>query len=83
MIKPNTDCYFILNILKDYKWHNVIDIMQSKSDNRVNWAVRSRISDLKKKGFNIISLIDKNRQAKYKLIPNLAQLELFGQARPI
>ena len=69
-----TDCELIMLILTDGKWHNVIDIMRQGKPGAVNWAVRSRISDLNRKfsrdraGFFIESRIDVNRQAKYRLI---------------
>ena len=64
-----TDCEIILQILSDGKPHNVIEIMQRGKPGAINWAVRSRVSDLKKKGHNIRSWIDKNRQAVYQLMP--------------
>ena len=64
-----TDCEIILQILSDGKPHNVIEIMQRGKPGCINWAVRSRISDLKKKGHNIRSWIDRNGQAVYQLLP--------------
>lgn len=71
-LKENTDCFFVYGILLDGQWHNVIDIMAKRSITMVNWSVRSRISDLKKKlipfGFTIESKIDTNRQGSYRLV---------------
>ena len=63
-----TDCEIILQILKDYQWHNIIEIMKQGKPFSVNWAVRSRVSDLKKRGCIIESRIGKNGQAEYKLL---------------
>jgi len=63
-----TDCEIILQILSDFKWHNVIEIMQRAKPGCINFACRSRISDLKKKGYQIESEIDTNGQARYRLL---------------
>jgi len=63
------DWQIILNILSDLKWHNVIEIMQRGKPGAINWAVRSRIPDLKKKGYKIDSERDDNGCQKYRLIP--------------
>lgn len=63
-----THCEIILNALKDYQWHNVIEIMQNGFPRCLNVAIRSRISNLKQKGYEIESRIDDNRQAAYRLI---------------
>ena len=68
-----TDSELILNILADGEWHNVITIMKQGKPGAINWAVRSRVSDLKKKlrpeGYDIDSRIGENGQAEYMLIP--------------
>lgn len=70
-LKEGTDCFFIYNILLDERWHNVIDIMQRRSPTIINWAVRSRISNLNDKlkgtGWFIDSRIGSNRQGEYLL----------------
>ena len=65
-----TDCELIYNVLKDGQWHNAVDICLICKPNAVNWALRSRISDLKKKlrknMVDIKSKIDTNGCAKYR-----------------
>lgn len=68
-----TDSEIILNILSGGNWVNVIKIMEIGKPGCINWAVRSRISDLRKKGYNIISEIAENGCAKYKLIKKIEQ----------
>jgi len=69
MTVKKTDCELILDYLKFKKdWCNVIDIMSDLKPTSRNWAVRSRISDLIKKGYNIESRISEiNRCAEYRL----------------
>ena len=62
-----TDCEIILAILKDHEWHNIVDIMRDAKPGAVNWAVRSRVSDLGKKGYKIDHRIGKNHCAEYRL----------------
>ena len=50
--------------------------MQRGKPGAINWAVRSRISDLKRKGHNIRSWIDNNRQAVYQLLPAIKYDEI-------
>mgnify|MGYP001591450754 CR=1 FL=1 len=54
------------------QWHNAIDLMKDLKPGCVNWALRSRVSDLNKtlpsKGFHIESRIGKNRCAEYRLV---------------
>jgi len=57
----------ILKILKDNQWHNVLEIMHRGKPGAIGWAVRSRISDLKRDGHMIESVLDKNGMAKYML----------------
>jgi len=64
-----TDCEVILQILSDGRPHNVIEIMQRGKPGAINWAVRSRVSDLKRKGHDIRSWTGKNKQAVYQLLP--------------
>ncbi len=78
-----TDCDLIYEYLKDHQWHNVVDMCLSLKPNAVNWAVRSRISNLNKSfqkieppEEEIESKIDTNGQSKYKLI-KLGQLDLL------
>jgi len=71
-----TDCAIILQILSDGKPHSVIEIMQRGKPGCINWAVRSRISDLRKKGYCIISWIGDNRQAVYQLLPAIKYDEI-------
>jgi len=71
-----TDCEIILKILSDGEWHNIIEICYRGKPQAINWAVRSRISNLKQKGYNIISKIGKNRQGEYRLITE-KQMRLF------
>ena len=70
-----THCEIILNILKDCQWHHIIEICNKGKPGAINWAVRSRISDLKKSGYTIESRIAKDGQAEYKLV----QQEINGQ----
>jgi len=84
-----TDCHFILNFLSDGLYHNIIDIMLARGETIRNWAVRSRIAQLRPKlkplGFDIQSEIDFNRQSKYRLIKlekqTEIQKELFNENR--
>ena len=71
-----TDCEIILQILRDGRPHNVIEIMQKAKPGAINFACRSRVSDLKKKGHNIISWIGENRQAVYQLLPAIKYDEI-------
>ena len=48
-----TDAELVLNILSDYKPHGALEIMQRAKPGCINWALRSRIADLRNKGYNI------------------------------
>lgn len=83
LFKPGTDCYFILEYLINHEgWRNVIDIIKSKSFSperpMVNWACRSRISDINKKigphGWTITSRIGSNGQGEYMLVGEVMAL---------
>jgi len=75
-----TDGQIIIEILSDNRWHHVLDIMQRGKPGAINWAVRSRISDLKKKGCQIESRLDENGMAEYRLIPQVTyQYDNQGQ----
>ena len=63
-----TDCELILSYLKDGKWHNGISMSLALKPNSVSWAYRSRISELRKKGYKIESRIGENGCAEYRLI---------------
>lgn len=73
-INTDTGCGLIFNYLLDEQWHNIINIMRDLKPGCVNWAVRSRISDLKKKflrynlPYEIENRIGENGQAEYKLV---------------
>jgi hypothetical protein len=62
-----TDCEIILEILADNKFHHVLEIMERGKPGAKNWAVRSRIANLKKKGFDIESIKNPDRMASYRL----------------
>lgn len=81
MINQNkpTDVELVYNVLKDGAVHNVIDICYICKPKAINWACRSRISDLKKKliplGKTIKMDIDKvNGCANYQIVD--VQLDL-------
>ena len=67
-----THCEIIYGILSDKIWHNVIEISKVGFPGCVNVAIRSRVTDLKRKllpqNKTIISRIAKNRQAEYRLV---------------
>jgi hypothetical protein len=63
-----TDCEIVLNILMDGKWWNVIDIMTAGKPGSKNWAVRSRIADLRRKGYKIEGLRGANGCQDYRLV---------------
>jgi len=74
-----SDCSLILNYLSDGQWHNVIQIMEALKPGARNWAVRSRISNLKEKGHVIEKRIGENGCADYRLVdprPVLAPIEI-------
>ena len=62
-----TDSQIILSILEDYKFHHILEIIQRGKPGAANWAVRSRISDLRKKGYDIEMRIASDGQAEYRL----------------
>jgi hypothetical protein len=62
-----TDAEIILNILSDGNYHNILEIIHRAKPCCINFAARSRISDLRKKGYSIESEIDTNGCAKYRL----------------
>jgi hypothetical protein len=67
--KKKTHCEMILDYLKESgDWCNVIDIMKDLKPGAINWSVRSRISNLREKGYNIESKIDINGQGSYRLL---------------
>ena len=68
-----TDCKIILDLLSDGKWWNVIDLMHTAKPGAINFACRSRIADLRKKGFHIISEIAENGCAKYRWVQKSEQ----------
>lgn len=68
MTKGPSDCDLILNALADGEWYNAIELHRTVKPGCVNWALRSRISDLKRKGYEIESRIDANKQAAYRLV---------------
>ena len=80
-MRDKTDAEIIFEILMDMKPHNVIEIMHRGKPYAINWAVRSRIAEMRKKlrpeGYDIKKKIDTNRQATYKLIP-IGQMDLFS-----
>ena len=55
-------------------WNNVLDMMARLKPAAINWAVRSRISDLnkefaqQKKPYKILQRIGRNRNADYILV---------------
>ena len=61
-------CSLILSELQDGQWHSVIQLMMKLKPNSINWAVRSRISELKRKGHNIQSRIGGSGCAEYRLV---------------
>ena len=77
--KTGTHNHFIINILNDGQWHNVIDIMARYGTGIRNMAIRSRVSDINRycnsAGLNwhIESRIGGNRQGEYRLTPGIAQ----------
>lgn len=83
--KPDTDNYLVMTVLVDGAWHNVIEIMRLKDNPQTgfvcrNWAIRSRISDIKKViicyGFTIDSLLDDNGCSKYRITENQMSLAI-------
>lgn len=73
-INPDTDCGLIFSYLLNKGWVNIIDIMRDLKPGCINWAVRSRIPDLKNKflrynmPYRIENRIGENGQAEYKLV---------------
>jgi len=70
-LKEGTDCYFLYKLFLNRHWWNIIAIFQARSHTMVNWAARTRISNLntKLKPFDWIieSRIGDNRQGEYRL----------------
>ena len=73
-VKEGTDCYLILNVLRDFKEHHVLEIFLRCKPDAKNWAARSRISDLRDKGYDIRSRTAPDGQAIYKLIKDSRML---------
>lgn len=67
-----SDCSLILGYLQDHEWHNGITMSKDLKPNCINWAYRSRISNLKEKGHIIDHRIGENGCAEYKLISSPA-----------
>jgi hypothetical protein len=71
-----TDSQLIMDILMDGQPHHVLEIIQRCKPGAVNWAVRSRISDirrflLRETNITITTRIDPHdHQAIYQIIPN-------------
>ena len=63
-----TDCELILNYLSDGQWHNGITMSKDLKPNCINWAYRSRISNLRQKGFVIERRLGENGCAEYHLV---------------
>lgn len=77
LFERTTDNYLVASILSDGNWHNAVDIMRLKDRPETgfvcrNFAVRSRVSDIKKiiqqYDFTIDSEIDFNGCAKYRIV---------------
>lgn len=70
-LREGTDNHFIYKLLLDGSWWNVIDIMKARGPHIVNWAVRSRVSNLNTRlkpfGFKVDARLGVNRQGEYKL----------------
>ena len=62
-----SDCNLILTYLSDCQWHNAIEIAKALKPGCINWALRSRISNLKQKHWDIESRLGYNRMAEYRL----------------
>jgi len=74
-----TNCEMILKVLKDGQWHHVLNIIQAVKPGAVNFACRSRISDLKKKGHSIERRIAADGQAEYRLKETAYNIDDKGQ----
>jgi len=69
-----TDIQAIMEVLSDKKPHHVLEIMNRVKPGAVNFAARTRISEIKKiielEGFTIKSTKDPgDKQAIYKIVP--------------
>lgn len=70
-----TDCDLVFQYLLGRPgWHNAVDMMLELKPGAVNWALRSRISDLNRRGmpshptgFRIESRLGENGCAEYRL----------------
>ena len=86
-----TDCDLVLSVLKDGRPHHVIEICRICKPGCINFAARSRIADLRRKGLNIVNLRSKgysvpedirsqysedDREAVYQLVTVTGQMEL-------
>lgn len=76
-----TDEQLIYNLLRDRKPRSIINIMQVLKPGCINWACRSRISDLNKKLISdgtgeIVNLSKGNELAVYQFIPKEKPLEI-------
>ncbi len=67
-MKQLSDCNLILNYLKDGEWHNAAVIMSDLKPGCYAWALRSRISNLRQRGYIIESRIGYNKLAEYRII---------------
>lgn len=76
--KEGTDCWLVLQVLKDLKSHHIQDICASCKPGAVNWACRSRISNLRDMGYNIINLREKSQNTLNLPIPQ-GIVEQYGK----
>lgn len=73
-MRKDSDCDKVLNLLKDGNWWNVLDIMRIIKPGCINWACRSRISELNSRGYNIVSRKSKeNKCFEYRLVNSVQQ----------
>ena len=71
-----SDCFLLFDYFRSHpEWNNTIDIQLNLKPNAVNWAMRSRISDMNrfwlkkhKLDFFIESRLGKNGCAEYRLV---------------
>ena len=74
-----TDTKIILEILKDRRPHHVLEIIQRGKPGAVAWAVRSRISDIRKMLLNqnltVSTVLDpETHLAIYQIVPLQGEL---------
>jgi len=72
-----TDCELILDVLKDLRPHHIQEIFDKCKPNARNWAIKSRISNLRAKGYDIVNLRDKRLNRANLPIPT-AIVEQYG-----